>query len=875
MRLPWRRENAELERELAYHIETLADGFEREGMTRAEALRRARREFGGVEQYKEECREESRWAVVVHGLQDLRFGWRMMAKSPAVSVAAVLSLALGIGATTAMYSLAEAVLWRSLAAPKPEQLMEVTWEVREWPKGLYRSTSGGNYRDGGLMVQDFFSQSAFEAMRRQAAGKVEVAGHNYPQAVSASYRGSVTVTRLRGVSENFFRMLGVQARLGRVLSEEPGAPPEVVVTHGFWEKTLGGRESAVGDTVRVNSFAYRIAGVLPPDFFGLLPGDETAMYATLRNSPAMLMSDSFLRTRSQDPLTWFLQVMARRAEGVTTEEAKAVLSAAFASTWLQRPESTERTPRLRLIDAATGLGNVRRDLGDPVKILLALVLLVLLLACANIANLLMARSAERGKEVALRVSLGCSRGRLMRQFLTESLLLAALGGALSIAVALGIGALMTQVLPANMDLGAMTVQWSGELLVVTAVVTLVTVVLFGLYPAWRSSRVDAAPALKEGTGSEGTVSRRRWRPAKALVLAQVAVSVLLVMGAILYTGYLTEILRRDAGFDRANRLLLDVRPGEVGYSDERLDRFYADLEDRLRAVPGVAAVGLSRTRPMQGGGYHTTIETSGKRSNTAVHHASAGFPAALGVPLLAGRTFTVEEVRGGRKVAILSEQLARELGLVSPLGARIRSDDQEWEVVGVARNAKYSRLTRDQPLLYVPLPTGIKRVTVLLRTTAPPLAVLSAAREAVTSLDPNLPLVDVFTMEQQIARTLQRERMFAWMCGSFGVLALVLCVVGLYGLMAHTTARRRPEIGIRMALGASSQGVLRQVVWEGMRLAVVGMAMGAPLAVYAAQVAQQQKLIPEGPIPYWTLAAVWGPAWRAASVDPMRALRQG
>jgi predicted permease len=373
------------------------------------------------------------------------------------------------------------------------------------------------------------------------------------------------------------------------------------------------------------------------------------------------------------------------------------------------------------------------------------------------------------------------------------------------------------------------------------------------------------------------------------VLAQIALGVLLVMAAIVYTGNLSEIVNRDAGFERAHTLLFDVRPGELGYEEGRLETFYTNVEERLRTIPGVAVVGLARTRPMRGGGFHDRVRSPGNSNgvSSAVHHATSGFISALGVPLAAGRAFTDAEVRGGRRVAIISERLVGELKLASPIGSRIVTNDIEFEVVGVARNASYSRLTQPMPVTYLPLNKDARSVTVVLRSHVNPLAMVGAAREAIRSLDPNVPLVDVFTMEQQISRTLQRERMFAWLCGSFGVLALILCVVGLYGLMSHATARRTPEIGVRMALGASAKEVMQQVVGEGMRLAVAGMLFGIPLAIYAAKVAQAQRMLPPGPLPYWTLlaaigsvivaalAAVLGPALRASSVDPMQALRQG
>ena len=888
MKLPWNKANSDLEREVAYHIETLADSFEAQGMRRDEALLRARREFGGVDQVKEQCRAESRWNWAVQAIQDLSFGWRMIRKSPSISIAAVASLALGIGATTAIYSFADAVLWRKLAVPAPEQMVEVYWDSRAHPGALIQGASGSAFPEGGMRVADFFSKAAFESMRDRAAGKAEVAAHVYHQPVSISYRGKVTVSKLRAVTGNFFSVLRLQPFAGQ-LFRNGGRNRELLVTYRFWERTLGQSHDALGATMLVNNLAYTIVGVLPRDYFGLVPGDQADLYAPVWQSPSLLAADSWYRERSEDPYVWWLQLVARRAEGVSNDEAQAVLNTAFAGSWAVQPQSAEQTPRIRLVDASAGLGGVRRQLGDPVWILLGLVVLVLLIACANIANLLLARAAQREREVALRVSLGCSAGRLMRQFFTESLLLAILGGALSIGVALGIGSLMSEVLPQGLTAESLMVDLNSRSVLATGAVTLLTALLFGLYPAFRASRQDAAPSLREGAGTAGSMSQARLVPARILVLSQVALGVLLVTAAIIYTGHLSDLLGRDTGFDRAHTLMFDLRPGELGYQDERLESFYRNAEDRLKAIPGVVEVGISRTRPMRGGGFSDNVSTPDKTKsvNSAIHHATASFAAALGVPLVAGRAFTAEEVRAQRRVAIVSERLARDLNLSSPVGARILTPDAEWDVVGVAKNASYYRLTDDSPVLYVPLTEGTGSVTVLLRTAVAPSSILSAAREAIGSLDRNIPLVDVYTMEQQVARTHQRERMFAWLCGSFGVLALVLCTVGLYGLMSHSTARRTSEIGIRMALGATGRQVMRQVVSEGMRLTVAGGLLGVPLAIYGAKFAQAQKMLPDGPLPYWTLsaavgvlvvsalAAVFGPALRASSVDPMRALRQG
>ncbi|MBI2686169.1 MAG: ABC transporter permease [Acidobacteria bacterium] len=891
MRWPWKREETELDMELGYHVETLADAFEKQGMSRTEAMRKARKEFGGVDTIKDQCRDESRWNWLAQAGQDVRFGWRMMRKTPSITLAAIATLALGIGATTAILALADAVLWRTLPLPAPEQLTELFWTAKGRADGLVRGSSGSNFPDNGVQVADYFSFQGYRNMRERAAGKAQLAAHMGDTQVSASFAGQVSVSKLRPVSGNFFQTLQVQPFAGRLFTgrdDDAGAPFVIVTTHRFWENQLGADPAAVGKSILMNNRAYTIAGVLARGFTGIVPGDATDLYVTIWQSPEMLIADSFYRKAVNNPLNWVIQLMARRNAGVSQTELDAMLTPAFAASWAAPPKSPEQTPRLRLQDASHGLGALRRRFGDPVWTLLGLVTLVLLISCANIANLLLARAVEREKEAALRVSLGCGNGRLMRQFFTESLLLAMIGGVMGVGVAALLGRLMSTLLPRGADGLTLTVESDPRALLGTAAVALLAALLFGLYPAWRTARVDASPALKEGSGSAGTMSRSRWAPAKLLVLFQVALGVLLVTAAILYTGRLSYMVGKEAGFERGHALLFDIRPGEIGYRDERLRQFYFTLEERLASLAGVESVGLARTRPMRGGGYWDDVTKVGetKGVGSAIHHINPAFIGALGVPIVAGRSMTVQEARSGAKVAVISEDMAQKFG-ESPLGLHVKVSGDDYEVIGVARQARYSDLERPTPVAYLPFDYKRDSVTVLLRTTVPPLTAYGMVRNAMRDLDRDLPLVDVFTMEQQISKTLQRERLFAWLCGSFGVLALVLCAVGLYGLMSHTTARRTPEIGIRMALGASRGDVLSQVLWEGLRLAVAGLVLGVPLALYAADFAVKQRVLPEGPMPYWTLVAaisalaaaafmaVLAPAMRASAVDPMQALRQG
>jgi predicted permease len=687
-------------------------------------------------------------------------------------------------------------------------------------------------------------------------------------------------------------MLQLQPVGGRLLNDtdnQPSAAPVVVVTDRFRRRHMADADDPTGRILRINNTAYTVAGLLPPGFTGIVPGEETDLYTAYNFSPERLNPESFYRKQGDLPTTWWLKLLTRRAPGTSTHDLHTILETAFATSWAAAPKSAEKTPHVRLDDASRGLGGIRRSFGNPLWMLIGLVAVVLLVACANIANLLLARAVEREKEVALRVSLGCSERRLVRQFFTESLMLATIGGTLAIGVAFVLGRLVLTLLPNSYEGMALSLDPNLQSFAATTLVSFGTALLFGLYPAFRTARVDVSPALKEGSGGGGTLSRSRWAPAKALVIAQTALGVLLVTAAIVYTGQLNYLITRNTGFERANSILFDLRPGELGYKDARLKQFYESLQENLVAVPGVEAVGLARTRPMMGGGYWDEVRLPGqaKPVEVAVHHASSSFHKSMNIPLLAGRAITPQESSADAKVAIVSEDLARQLGAPAALGLRVQADKTEYEVVGVAKDALYSDMDRKVPVLYLPFGNKADSATAVVRTSIPPQVVLGAVRNAIKSMDSNLPLVDVFTMEQQISRTLQRERMFAWLCGSFGILALVLCVVGLYGLMSHTTARRTAEIGIRIALGATRGEVLRQVLREGFALAALGLATGVPLAIWAVKFAEKQKVLPEGPVPYWTLvaalgvlavsalAAIFAPAARASSVDPMQALRRG
>lgn len=888
MQFWWKRKESELDREMRYHLESLAEAFERQGDSRAEAMARARREFGGVEQVKERCRDERRWRPAAEFSRDLGYGWRMLRKAPAVSGMAVLSLALGIGATTAIVSLADAVLWRSLAVPAPEQLSEILWQSKGRSRDVFSSSSGSMYPEGPLHVADFFSHLAFDTLRERMAGRAEVAAHRDSNQVSISFEGASSVANLRPVSGNFFPLLGVQPALGRLListDDRASAPFVAVATHRFWRTGLRGDPKTIGRAMRINNRSYTIAGVLPERFGGISPGESTDLYTTIEHSPGMLDPNSWERTAATDPFAWGLQLLARRAPGVSNDQLRAGMDPVFRSTWAGQPKDPATTPEIRVQDAANGIGGVRRELGNPLTMLFVLVTLVLLVACANIANLLLARSDARRKEVALRLSLGCSRARLMRQFLTESLLLAGCGGLLSIAVTYAVANFAVTLMPGSPRLDFSI---DPRMVFATLAVTALTAAAFGVYPAWSATRVDAAPALKEGGGSVGGVRHGFLTPGKLLVLAQVSLGVLLVAAAAAFTAHLRKTLSAETGFDRTRLLLFDLRPGESGYRGDRLKDFYLRLERRLSEVPQVKTVGLARIRPMKGGGYFDGIAMPGRtaRIGTAVNFVSASYLDALGVSIVDGRGIEAREVREGARVAVVSEDFAAELGR-NPLGVAFQMDGKPVEIVGVAARARYGRLNRQENVLYLPNSLGQDSITVVLRTAAKPLQALAGVREAVASLDPNLPIVNAVTMEQQIASTLRREILFAWLCGAFGVLALILCMVGLYGVMSYAVSRRRQEIGVRIALGASPRDVWRLVVAEGLGVTLAGCGLGILTAWWAAQKFLDYRRLAMDPVEPWVLVwaaaalvvsaalALLGPAIRAASTDPVKSLREG
>jgi len=899
MRFPWNRADNELEREIAHHLHELTGEYERQGYSHEEAVRMAKREFGGREQMKEQCRDERGWWWF-HGLtQDIVFGMRMMRRTPVVTLAAVLSLALAIGSNTAIVSLMNVVLWQDLPVASPRQLTSVLWQGHGFPKDLLDGGAGTMGPEDGWDVADFFSYASFQSMRRSLAGRASLAAFTFSDQVSVSFGGKARVADERDVSGNFLSTLQAPAQLGRVLSDNDdgyAAAPTVVLSDRFWVRELGAAPDVIGRTLIINDKARVVVGVLDKRFYGLFPGDGTDVYVPLHQGAVLSPGREAGKRPLDDDRFWCLSLLARRAPGVSESEIRPVMSAVFPTTWSRQPKVAARAPRIHLIGASRGLGFLRQEFRNPLLVLGGLVCLLLLIACTNIANLLMARAAARQKEVATRISLGCSRLRLMRQFLTESALLAAAGGVLSVAVGYLTANLLGEFLArSGRSMVPVTVALDARIFAIAGATSALTLLLFGVFPAWRAARLPSAVWLKESSGSVGYgAPRNRWAAGRVLVLAQMAMSVVLVMSAVIFTRNLLAIEANDPGFDRRDLILFDIRPGTSGYDKTRLKDFYFNLEQRLAATPGVASAGLASVRPMNIGGWWEGVQLVGQSAtnNASINGVTPAYLPLYAPKLVAGRNIQWTDITTEAKVAVISDDLARKLGGTSVLGRRLAFFEvppgvtpPEYEIVGIAPVIAATSM-KDKPYaVWVPFGKQNAWATVVLRTAQPPRLVLPAVRKTMSEIDANLPMVDLITMEEQISKGLQRERMFATLCDGFGILALVLSVVGLYGVIAYSTARRRGEIGLRLALGAMPGQVLSMVLGEGMRLAAMGLVLGLPVVWFGSkylekELFQMKPLEPASVLMALSvllgaaLVAVGIPALRAAGIQPAEALRE-
>jgi predicted permease len=847
--------------------------------------------------------------------QDLRYGLSMLWKTPGFTAIAVLSLALGLGANTALFSVVDAMLLKKLPVKEPERL--VLLKSLAGPNFSAGSYTGNSNRDPatGTTIMTSFPYQSYVRLREQESVLSDVfAFGNVSLNLNAD--GQADVVSGQAVSGNYYAALGVQAALGRTITDSDdnaAASPVAVLSHRYWQRRFGSDPSVVGKQVSLNNVAFTIVGVTPPGFEGTM---QVGSSLDVSIPIAWESQVSAERSRMQGGV-WWLRLMGRLQARATVEQARAALEGAFHQSVLEhraarqaqgqspaRPLDPKDYPRLAVDSGSQGEMNTRQYYAPSLYMLLGVVGLVLLIACANIANLLLSRTASRQKEIAVRLALGANRWRLVRQLLTESVLLAGLGGVVGVLFALWVkDGLLAVSAWGSRGMRALNPHLDWRVLGFTLALSAVTGILFGLAPAWRATRIDLTPVLKD-TGRSSSVASRSLL-SKSLVVAQVAMSFLLLVGAGLFLRTLINLQRVEPGFNTRNLLLFGIDPSLIGYKGERLTNLYKQMAERLESVPGVRSVTFSRVAllsgSMSGRSFYlpgATASADGGRDasgNAHLHQVRENFLEAMEIPLLAGRGLRAQDDERAPRVAVVNQTFARRyFHNENPVGKRFSFDSPnraEIEIVGLVKDAKYAR-QRDEipPTVYLSWLQELRAVggvTFEVRTAGDPTASIAAVRQAVREVDGNLPLNNVRTQVEQADETLSMERLFARLVSLFGLLAQQLASIGLYGVLAYSVSQRTHEIGIRMALGANRRDVLKMILRQGMTLTLIGVVLGLVGAyVLTKYLESLTKMLygvgPSDPLTFSViamlltlvaLAACYVPARRATRVDPMVALR--
>jgi predicted permease len=830
-------------------------------------------------------------------MQDLRYALRTFAKNPGFAGVAILTLALGIGANTAIFALFDVVLLRALPVRDPQRLVLFN-------DGISEGTRTGNVPEGRWTQ---FSTEVFEYLRRQPLPYESLAAVRSGQgAVSARVGGApADLARAQLVSGNYFAAMGVEAALGRTLiveDEHPDAAPAAVVSDAFWKRRLRGDPAAIGSVAIVNGTAFTIVGVTPPEFFGERIRRAPDLWLPLRFQPQIEQRPSYL---TQDDAYWLILV-GRLSSTATRLQAQTATTLALRQFLRDKPgraptaeeERLIQEARVELLDGAGGISFLRLTYAAPLRILLVVVGLVLLIACANVGNLLLSRAVARQSEIAMRVALGASRARLLRQLLTESLLLAAMGAACGVILARWLANALLALVASSAPVHT---QLDRVVLAFTAAVTVLAGVLFGLAPVLAAWRADLVTGLK--AGSRGlTVRRRGLGAAELLVAAQMAVSLVLIVGATLFARSLLNRQHQPLGFDPEHVLLARVNPRLAGYTPTNVQPLYRRLYDRVAALPGVRSATLARYSPLGGGSSVSAARIEGYSpqpdEGVSLERVLVGptYPETLGMTLLRGRAIGLQDQPGATKVGMVNEAFVRRyFPGQDPIGHRFGVNGStgalDVEIVGVLQDVQFQNSTEPvHPVVFTALLQDQTQFAmdceIEVRTIADPAAAARALRAAVADVDASLTMNDVKTMHDQVASALNSERLTTQFVTAFGALALALACVGLYGVVAQAVARRTSEIGLRLALGAGPPDVRWMILRETLTLVAAGLAVGVPAAYAAGRLLASQLYGLSGGDPLsfvfaagvMILVAVVAcaiPAQRAARVNPMVALREG
>jgi predicted permease len=869
------RVERELADELRFHVDARAEQWERSGLPADEALRRARLELGSAESYKERCREARGLRLVDEVRADVRFALRLMRRAPVFTLSAIVMIALAIGANTAIFSLVDAILLRTLPVDRPQDLVFLD----------VRGTRGGNGAP---------PYPCFDRLRRETSGFAGMAAFA-GDVLRVEIDGRVEQVFGQTASTNYFEVLGLRPAAGRFFTgaDEKLDPPMAVIGYGYWQRRFGGAAEAIGRTLKQGTRVFTIVGVTPPGFRGLQPGRELDVTLPIHVERDLLTNAD----------TWWLDAVARLRPGKPVELARAEADTIFQSFMKDHNAlgDMRRThfDHLELTPASRGLDRLRSQFRRPLTVLMALAATVLLIACANLANLLHARGAARSRELAIRLATGAGRGRLIRQLLTETLVLFGIGGVAGVFI----GWLAVQGLTGFVAIGRqpiqLDVQFDWRLASLAALAALVTGVSTGLWPAVRALRTDPQAAMKQAT--KGLAGARGGEVAgRALVIGQVALSLVLMASAVLFVRTMANLRAVDLGFANTRVLTMSLDPmlaREAGAGAR--PQFWSGVLERVGALPGVRAASLSVLTPLSGRDRGRFMSVNGfqprERRDRIVHinHVSEDYFRVYGIQLLAGRLPQRSDGEGAARVVVLNEAAASfYFAGRSPIGETVgfANVGRDYQVIGIVANQKHMSLR--EPAVrsaFVPLwqpIDDIGRITLAVAASQEPAALAREAAAAVRAANPSTLVSEVLEVEEQIDATLVSERLLSTLASAFAALAVALAAIGLYGVLSYAVTRRRAEFGVRLALGAPPA----RVAWDASRAALIqvalGIAIGLPAAVATARAAQgllfgvapaaaDTYVISVGTLAAVACLAAFLPARRASRVDPVVALREG
>jgi predicted permease len=899
----------DLAEEMRQHLEERTERLVGEGMSRNEAEQAARRAFGNLTLLEERGREVWQWPTTESIWADVRYGLRQVSKSPGFAVTVVLTMALGIGANTAIFTLVHAILMKSLPVSDARSLYRIG------DKDDCCLTDGLQNTNGDF---DLFSYPLYQHFRNSTPEFEQLAAMQASRNPVSVRRGSEAARTEPSefVSGNYFTTFGIGAFAGRVLREEDDkadAAPAVVMSYQAWQSDYGGDPTLVGATLYLQGQPVTVAGIAPPGFFGdRIDTRPPALWIPLHAEPLLRQANSILRQPDQ---SW-LYALGRLKPGVAIEPLQQQISASLRQ-WLltqdvyTRNGGSKKIAKVHVVltPGGAGIQNLQQQTGRKLYLLLSISALVLLVACANVANLLLARGTKRSQEVSMRMALGAARTRLMRQMLTESLLLGCLGGLAGLGVAYaGTRTILALAFP---DSPHSTIHSTPSLPVLgfALLLSLITGIVFGIVPAWISSHGDPAEALR---GVNRSVGERASLPQKSLIIFQSALSVVLLVAAGLLLRSLRNMEHQDFGLQTSHRYVLHLDPAGAGYEPEKLQALNLELERQFAAIPGMESVGLAIFSPLDGNPWDFTVFIPGRpepgkfdNNDALINRVSPNFFAAVGQPVIRGRGFTPEDTGTSPLVAVVNQAFAKKFFPgEDPIGRRFGSYDKEdvgaYEIVGVVANAKYAHPRNDiEPMFFRPLsqwqhlmdPTAVSIEiqshyinSITLNFQGEPQSLEKIAGRTLASVDPNLTVIDLHSLDYQVTGNFNQERLIGRLTTLFGLLTLLLASVGLYGLTSYQVNQRTKEIGLRMAIGANRTSVVLLMMRSALVQVALGMTLGVPIALLGARLIADQLygLKPYDPLSVamsvgvLSAAAVFAvciPARRAASIEPTRALR--